>query len=151
MYNTEPHSWNCEVCGNAIERAEDGCIEWMYKYRPRVPLVTGLRLVHNWVGCRHDLMLRNVAEIDYVDRRIPLNDCIGVDGLMYLLSLISSRTLPKDAGREIIQRLHVSGYDTAHRHFSAAIKAGVIEAPINGYYRQRDINAVLNWLRDHPR
>ena len=84
---------------------------------------------------------------------MPLDNYVGPDGLMDLLAFLYDKDFKDDTEvLEMIKRLHVPGYEHAFRHFDAAIAAGVFEpntAP--GYYSQRDIKAVLEWLKDKDR
>ena len=76
-----------------------------------------------------------------------LEDYVGPDGLMDLLSLISEDKVPKEEGLEMIKRIHIPGYEHARRYFERAISEDVFEPNTQpGYYSVKDINRVLEWM-----
>ena len=107
--------WTCDSCGNPIESAEDGWVEWLNREAGGRMVGHGLRLVHsdgNQQG--HE------ARCQYGDRRArtashisdhALRDFVGPEGLMNLLELIARDRISQLEGFEIIKRLHIPSYE----------------------------------------
>jgi hypothetical protein len=153
----ETSRWYCDTCGEAIRHAQDGWVEWLVRLEDSKPIGRGFRLVHHQPasprpqGCQYD------SDQEYQRDRstisdVPLTDFLGHDGLTYLLEVLSRGLLPQEEVVEMIKRLHTPGYERARLHAQAAIAAGIIEpnmAP--GFYWQRDIAAVLDWVATQNR
>lgn len=74
---------------------------------------------------------------------------LGDDGLMGLLSFFHERGFANEEEvLEMINRLHIPGYEHACHYFDAAIRKGVFKpnSPTR-YPSQYHINAILEWLR----
>ena len=167
----DSRGWICDTCGQIIERAEDGWVQWRTREsdlrtrrsedgESRRPMGQDLQLVHHLPAsplvtkpgtrrsdeCGCQFAWRD-PEFSVSDQ--PLVGFLGPNGLMRLLALISERQLRTREVLEMIKRLHIPGYEHTRLHFDEAIARGVFEpntAP--GYYCQADIEAVDAWLRE---
>lgn len=149
-----PKGWVCDACGSPIEVSTDGWIEWLLRKKDGAYVGRGLRLVHRFTSspqqphgkCQYDERVENQRDGSTVSD-MELDCFLGADGLMRLLSLVAEGELPKEDVLEMIKRLHIPGYEHAHRHFERAISEGVFEPnTMPGYYHQHNINAVLQFL-----
>ena len=145
----EAKMWTCDTCKQQISKTEDGWVEWLMNKGEGKG--KGLRIVHYKPAspllpegsCQY-------AERNYPDSvlyDLPLEQFLGPDGLMTLLSFLADSKLPKEEILETIKRLHVPGYEEARPYFNIAISEGVFEpntAP--GYYLQSNIQAVIKAL-----
>ena len=143
--------WTCDVCGGPIKSVEDGWVEWLSGNEGEKD--TGLRLVHNRPsspranGCQYDGTLeyrrsgRTVADLDLATFSSP-------DGLMQLLEFLSRDEFAyKEEVLQMIKRLHVPGYEKAHRHLDRAVQEGVYEPNGPRYYPfQYQIQLTNEWL-----
>ena len=153
--------WICDSCGNIIDKATDGWIQWRdfhaeSKERKRLgqhPLCRDLQLVHHapasprrvdhvrYFGCQF-----NDQDPTYGVKDLPLTFFLGPDGLMKMLAFIAEEDVERNEVLEMIKRLFIVGYEHARLHFSEAISDGVFEpntAP--GYHSHSDIEAVNVW------
>lgn len=138
--------WICDTCGNTVEKAEDGWVEWLTKVG--VEKLKGLRLVHHTGGnhCQYDGQAEFKRD-GYIISDQPLSAFLGADGLMLLLLMLSEEELPKEDVIEMTKRLHIPGYEHARRHIKRAIAEGVFEPNMGvGFYWQKDIAATLKFV-----
>jgi hypothetical protein len=145
--------WTCDNCGQPINAAEDGYVEWLaFNGGAR-----NLHLVHHSPAsprrpngdCYFDEEAERRRDGATV-RSLSLTDFLGPNGLMQLLILLSEGELPKDEVIEMIQRIHIPGYEQARPHFARALAEGVFEPNTpEGFYWQNDINAVLKFAAQH--
>ena len=153
-FMSQRQTWICDSCGKTIEYAEDGWVEWLVRQEGERYVGHGLHLVHQHPApglpdCRYQMeVFRHEA---FVIHDVDLLECVGADGLVELLSMIAGEVVPTSELVEMIQRLHVPGYEYARSYFEAAIEAGVIE-PSNraGFFLTKDINAVNAWRVQQP-
>lgn len=153
--------WICDECGQIIEKAEDGWVEWLetpvpgtkYKYKGG-----GLRLVHHVpasprqnsreMGCQYNgdtEFRKNGAQVS----DLSLTDFLGADGLMNLLEMIHREEVPKKEALEMTKRLHIPGYEHTRHHFNEAIAEGVYEPNrTEGYPFQYQIESIKKWAKD---
>jgi hypothetical protein len=151
-------NWICDSCGQTIEKAEDGWVEWVSLSLQGVnPSGRGLRLVHTNVSSPTDGPNRCQynQDIEYekdkgLIKDLPLTSFIGPDGLMRLLIFISQNELPNEEVLEMIKRLHIPEYEQARNYFKQAISEGVFEpnTPDN-YHFQREIKATIKYISEH--
>jgi hypothetical protein len=148
-------TWVCDTCGEAIQRVENGWVEWLVKDNGNRKFVGhGLRLVHHQPAsprdprgsCQYD------GDKEFLNDGSTINDnalgsFLGADGLMELLSFLADDKIAKDEVLEMIKRLHIPGYEHARFRFDEAISRGVFEPnTMPGYYWQSDIDAVLRFI-----
>jgi len=143
--------WTCDTCGGRITEAKDGWVEWLYEHDSDREY--GLRLVHHRPasprpgGCQYDGREEFARSRNSVkDLELPF--FLSPDGLMQLLQMVSDgRFSDREEVLEMIKRLHVPGYEKAHRHLEAAVAEGVYEpnAPLM-YPFQDQIQLTNEWL-----
>ncbi len=163
MHTTAPATkqWTCDKCGQPILKVEDGWVEWVrVKSTSDQSSARDLRLVHHKPaspltsrpsGCQFDEKVEDQKDQGIVGD-LPLKEFLGASGLMDLLQLLAEKQLPMEEVLEMIKRLHIPGYERAHRHFEEAIAEGVFEwntAP--GYPHENQIAKVCDWLDRHGR
>lgn len=143
--------WICDSCGHPIASAEDGWVEWIEFRTAAGRQGRDLRLVHHMAAtptgkrCQFNQQAERNRD-DGLIADASLSDFLGADGLMDLLSMLEEGCLPRDEVLEMIKRLHIEGYEQARPYFEEAISDGVFEPnTLPGYYRQRDIRAVLEF------
>jgi hypothetical protein len=149
--------WTCDECGERITRAGDGWLEWVKSDRTgtngqREGFSRTVRIVHQIQasplrgkskdGCYLNDR-REMAKDGGITSGAPLETFLGNEGLILLLSLVSSE---KEAEQEFliaIQRLHVFGYEQAMPFFQQAIEDGEIEVNLpRGFYLENQIEIV---------
>ncbi len=108
---------------------------------PGTSRVKGLRLVHSL--CRYDDR-REFRKDHSLAEGLPLERFVGPDGLMLLLSLIAEGEMPTADLLELMNRIHIPGYEQTRELFSEAIHGGAV-APLigEGFYLQSEIREVL--------
>ncbi|MCH5138164.1 hypothetical protein JMF89_13235 [Clostridiaceae bacterium UIB06] len=149
MKENETKFWICDNCGEKIENIEDGWVEWLETKREDsiFNLYQGIRIVHR-SKCNYDQHLvynKHNAIVGDSD----LESFSGADGLIDLLSFISEGYFDNNEELlEIIKRIHIPGYEEARPYFDEAIYEGVFEPNTKpGYYTQRNIQAVLDYIK----
>lgn len=153
--------WTCDQCGKPILSVDDGWVEWLNGRNGPDDIESSahhLRLVHFRAAspyadrknaCYHDAD-QWFATKRYTVADLPLESFVGPDGLVTLLSFLADKRFadPNEV-LKLIKRLHVPNYEQASPHFDAAIANGVFEprsAP--SYYDQREMHAVLEWVKE---
>lgn len=152
----------CDVCRQLIAEPKHGWVEWLSQ-GVEERQNRGLRIVHHFPysprvkeGVSKDLQdgCQYNEEVEYAQDKSLVNDTyleefLGPDGLMDLLSFISEKKFSDvEEVLQVIKRLHIPGYEEAHRHFGEALSEGVFEPNTpSGYYSQKNIEAVLAWLK----
>ena len=141
--------WYCDTCGEKIENANEGWLEWIsYDDAKGNRKGRNLRIVHHGRSqrCMFD------KDVEYKrDKGITsdghLDWYLGPDGMMKLLAMASEAQIPTEEVLSVIKRIHVPAYETAFRHFERAIAEGVFEPNTKpDYYHMSDIKAVNAWL-----
>ena len=112
--------WYCDTCGEIIDGAENGMLQWLTHSDGDRHVGRDLRIVHHFSasplgganGCypdeRHELKADRSTLSDH-----PLEKVLGPDGLVILLSLIEDGKLPAREVNRVIMRLFVPGYERA--------------------------------------
>lgn len=144
--------WVCDKCGGRINSERDGWVEWLNVPQSNSEWAArGLRLVHHTQasplrddgGCQYD------EKREFQNGRATvaddsLEDYLGPDGLMQLLAMLSEGQLPKSEVIEMIQRLHIPGYEEARRYMPRAIAEGSVEPNLpKGFHWQSDLERVI--------
>lgn len=154
----ETTCWRCDKCGELIQEAEHGWIEWLSRGpMEEPPRGRGLRLVHHAEfspiydsgGCQYrpgvDFNVRGGEVIADGDLECYLGD----DGLTRLLSLLARQEVPTEEILEMIKRLHTPGYELARLHVREAIAEGVLEPNLpDGYYYQCQIENIIDFVNN---
>lgn len=126
----ETEMWLCDKCGRPIKQAKDGWLYWMRNLNDF--MISDFKIIHH-PTCQHPepqiqkSMLSTPGD--------PLVEFQGENGLIRLLELIPK--VKKENQNEIIdiiQRLHVPGYETARLHFEQAENDGFIVPHTQGVY-----------------
>ena len=150
--------WICDTCGDLIEKPEDGWVEWI-EFRNPSGKIKGknLRLVHHIMasplkesesGCYFKEWELEETKGSMCD--LSLQAFLGPDGLMRLLFYIPDRILPIREIVEMIKRLHVPGYEHARFHCKRVLDELEMEPyPVPGFYSQKQINAVLEYIEEN--
>jgi hypothetical protein len=142
--------WFCDTCGQQIQSVKDGWVEWI-KCKDADGRYYGrwLRLVHHrpssplTKGCQYDESHEYKMDCGIVND-LSLESFVEADGLMQLLSLLSHGDAPQAEIIEMIQRIHIPGYEEARPYFQEAISEGEIEPNLpEGFYWQSSIARVI--------
>lgn len=145
-------SWICDTCGELIEQAEDGCVEWIGLPSPEgsPSKCRDIHIVHydssspRRGGCQFNPD-RESAKDEGGVAGFALPEYQGPDGLMRLLEMIAEPELPTPEVLEIIKRIHIPGYEHARRHFERSLAEEIITEDVApGYWLQREIQQVLD-------
>lgn len=152
----EPTHWNCDTCGEMIDRPHDGWVEWFCKVENGIRSGSGFRLVHKSAAsprggarnCQYDgraVQLEGGMALKDDD----MTEFMGADGLTRLLCMLSDNELPKDEVIEMIKRLHVPGYETARDYFEQAISGSAFSPRLKpGFHTQSEIMATIAWAEE---
>lgn len=105
----------CDVCGNLIEKPEQGWVEWIDRIFSGERRAKGLRLVHSYGfglkkvdGCRYSQAMLNPGEAVGDDK---LEAFLGEAGIDRFLDKLRSQHFRVDELREMMKRLFVPGFD----------------------------------------
>jgi len=168
-----PGAWECDRCGQSIEQAVDGRLEWIWAKANRRAF--GLQLVHTRsasppsIKRKADLRLVSetspegdqsahssccgyeTAPVGGEILSIPLQHLTDADGLMQLLELIADSQLDPMIVLEVIQRIHIPRYEAARRHVENAVSKGIIKPNrLSGFHWQGDLAEVLRFAKPGP-
>ncbi len=124
--NLEPlNQWYCDSCGEMIETADDGWLEW-YHERDEHFNNKGFRIVHHDSSCMYDTDVMFQQGKSTSD--MHLNSFVGADGLVNLLSKIQYKSVKDEAELvEVIRRLHVPYYEEARKLHNEAERDGFFD------------------------
>lgn len=118
--------WLCDSCGEIIEKAEDGWLEWKSDSEPDYQ-ESDFRIVHHDRNCMYDQKQIFLEENKLVSDT-DLKDFTEERGLINIMAFIESGRL-KDLHEfaEITRRLHTPYYEEARSYWRAAEKDGFFE------------------------
>ena len=142
--------WSCDECGQLIERAEDGMLQWLVRTVEDRHVGRDLRIVHHLPasprrpkGCYADQ--QRALELDgSVLADGHLDSYLGPDGLVSLLSMIEDAELPASDVNKVIMRLFVPGYEQARRYFDRAVSTGLVSRlRLPGYLYQGELRTIV--------
>lgn len=158
-HHIKPHpkftGWRCDSCGDVITSVQTGWVEWLASEDEHGnDVLSGLRLVHRGLqqktrrtNCRYDprKLFRNNKTIV---EGLPLNEVVGADGLMVLLSLVAEGGLPHAEILELVKRVQVPGYELIRRLAPRGRQSKLLP-PILGHgcYLQSEIQEILGSVR----
>jgi hypothetical protein len=149
--------WVCDRCEGQIKTAGDGWLQWIIVAgEPGEHKMRDLSLVHHLPasprkenqahGCQFDERMEYRKDGGIVGD-LGLDNYCGPDGLMQLLSMVAEYGSSTTEILQMIQRIHIPGYERARLHARRAISEGVFEPNLpSGFYWQADIRAVLDWV-----
>lgn len=114
------NKWICDTCGQPIEKAEDGWVEWISYVGDKQG--RDLRLVHSFSAspktdntkCQFNESYEYNKDSGMVSDN-SLSEFVGSDGLMRLLVFISENELPTADVLAMIKRVHIPGYEEKHK------------------------------------
>ncbi|MET0283260.1 MAG: hypothetical protein ABW352_02275 [Polyangiales bacterium] len=110
VFEVEPFTrWRCDECGQPIEQACDGWVEW----RERDGVLCDFRIVHHVSasprgeqGCYGSNISGNML----------MEETLGVDGLAWLLGVLAKTAVERAQFAELMRRLQVPFYEMARNH-----------------------------------
>lgn len=145
--------WRCDSCGQLIPNISAGWVEWLADEDDQGnSILRGVRLVHGADlpgrehSCRYDC-LKVFRTSKSIVEGLPLERFVGPDGLMLLLSLISSGELPKHEILELAKRVQIPRYELA-RAIPQRIAQGVCRPLLGpGYYLQSELQELIAWAK----
>lgn len=117
--------WFCDSCGEVIETADDGWLEWYHKIDDYFN-DKGFRIVHHGGSCMYDtdVMFRQGKSTSDAH----LNSFVDADGLVNLLSMVQDKSVENEAELlEIIRRLHIPYYEEARKLHTEAELDGIFD------------------------
>jgi hypothetical protein len=115
--------WICDRCGDLIERAEEGWLEW-YRDEERKH-VTGFRIVHHLPQCQYNEDTREWNHRTLLDNHLQY--FTGYDGFAQLLAMFDyEKFVDPSELTEIIRRIHLPNFEEARQYWSQAKEDGLI-------------------------
>ena len=146
--------WTCDTCGEVIETARDGYLEWLHGGIDDLFTAHGFRIVHHSPrspGQPHGNCYRYS---NYPNRQdLHLDAFVGADGLGTLLSLLapaqgddSTRMKARDPNEavEVIRRLHLPHYEEARRYFETARADGfLVDSDPAAWFWQQNLLTII--------
>ncbi|MDN6195879.1 MAG: hypothetical protein L0L39_04000 [Atopostipes suicloacalis] len=126
----EKGMWQCDECGKAIKSADKGWLKWTKNHNDGS--ISHFKIIH------HPKCDEPGPKIRKTYRATPgdlLSDFVGTNGLVRLLELIPQTHSKDQKGLlEVIQRLHIPGYESARPYFNEAYEDKKIIPPVEGVY-----------------
>lgn len=148
MSNNKTNYWICDKCGEKIEKAEDGWVQWLEPYSESgIVGAKGLQIVHH-VKCIYNADI--AFKQGYIINDNSLETFQGPDGLMQFLRMLSDDEFAdKEEVLEIIKRIFIPGYELARNYFDEAIYNNIFEPNTKeGYYYQNNISSTIEYIND---
>jgi hypothetical protein len=106
--------WSCDICHGLITSTGDGWVEWLASDDENgCTFIHHIQLVHRQISpnsCRYDYRAEFRRSKSIVEG-LPLENLVGPDGLMNLLSLLAVDEFPKIEAIELTKRLQIPGYE----------------------------------------
>jgi hypothetical protein len=151
MAYTEPSRWRCDKCGEWIESAEDGWLEWDLESNPPFAKFA-FRIVHHLPasplegkdGCNDHANLSG-NHLSYF---------VGQDGLSRLLAFLDPRTngIQSDPCQirdlpdyvDIMRRLLIANYEEARQYWRDAAEAGFFDGNEIGAHDPETLTDILD-------
>lgn len=122
--------WICDKCKEPIMNAEGGWLKWTKNLNDGT--LSGFKIIHH-PACKQPGP--KIQKTGLTEPGDPLKEFMEQDGLIRLLELISKTNL-KDQHEllEIIQRIHIPGYEEARLHFKKEHGESRLVPPVDGVY-----------------
>src|SRR3954464_8465617 len=143
--------WRCDSCADMITSVQAGWVEWLASEdKHGNDVLGGLRLVHRQrqknarnLNCRYDPREEFRTSRTIVEG-LPLEQLVGADGLMILLSLLAEGELPHQEILELVKRVQIPGYELV-RNLRPRRQHSRLLSPVlrHGYYLQSEIWEIL--------
>ena len=139
--DNEPTNWFCDTCGEVINNAEEGWLEWIHDYRGDGKHHS-FRITHH--SSYSPLNKDHQGEGCYKYGNTPgrmdnhLDIFLGSKGLVYLMSKLDVGPLHQPTEKEpgvrsirewceIVRRLHLPYYEEARRYWALAKEDGFFD------------------------
>jgi len=124
--------WLCDTCHEHINGSKEGYVEWLRNVDSGE--LYGFHIVHQQSKCLYDEQKRLKEKREAAPGN-HLKYFLKEDGLIRLLRLLGDKNLmDKQEVIELIQRLHISGYENARFSFEEAYSEGYIDGPREGVF-----------------
>ena len=156
----EPTStWICDTCGELIESADQGVVEWVVEGHATSGSKKGrdLRLVHGNVHSRLETGCQFDPRIEFLKDRgtVASQDLalfLGPDGLVQLLMMLADGKIPKGEIILLVLRLHIPGYEHGRLYMDKAVEEGRVKLNLpGGFYWQQQLEEALKTGESLPR
>lgn len=122
--------WLCDKCGQPIEQAKDGWLIWTRNLNDFT--ISNFNIIHH-PTCQYPEPQIQRSRLSAPGD--PLVEFQGKNGLIRLLELIPQvKQENQNEIIDIIQRLHIPGYETARLHFEQAAEEDFIVPHTHGLY-----------------
>jgi hypothetical protein len=146
--------WNCDTCGQTIESARDGYLEWLHGGMDDLFTVHGFHIVHHSPRSPRQPHGNCYRYSDHLNNQdMHLTSFVGADGLGTLLNWLapalgddSTRTKARDPEEavELIRRLHLPHYEEARHYFDVARADGFLaDSDPASWFRQQNLLTVI--------
>lgn len=143
--------WYCDKCGQVIDEANRGMLQWLKRMDGHRRLGRDLRIVHHSaaspLGTRNGCYPNQQQEL--ARDRSTLSDyhldrMLEWDGLVKLLALVEDGEFPASEVNRVVMRLFVPGYEQARRYFRKAIDTGVVDQGLpEDYFLQSQLQQIV--------
>lgn len=122
--------WICDKCNDPIKTVESGWVKWTKNLNDGT--LSGFKIIHHPACKQPGPKFQKTGLTAPGD---PLKEFLGKDGLIRLLELLSKTNLEDQHELlEMIQRLHIPGYESARPHFEKAHAKGQLVPASKGVY-----------------
>lgn len=153
--------WRCDKCGEVIENAAEGYLEWVAILEPRgAPRAQDFHIVHHLTaspykeempdqGCYYNeqQVRANTGGRGSVANG-PIEWYLGPQGLLNIIRIATETPVPMVELLELFKRLYVPGYDLVRPYLSQAENDGLISPDrAKGFYLMEEIDTVLKHTR----
>ncbi len=131
----------CDVCGEVIEKIEDGYVVWKDN-KDKLP---DLKIIHK--KTRH--ITKGCDNRSLYDCSLPLSNLLGADGLAKLLSFIEYKLTLSDEKEikkftECFKRVQIPYYEEARQYWHKAESDGFFESTNEyTYYTEKYLKAII--------
>ena len=132
--------WYCDSCGEIINSADVGWLEWLKNYRTDEE--SNFRIVHHTHECMYDS--RDMHRRGYMTKDMHLDYYIGPDGLNRLLDIMLRPEVNREEVAKIIRRLHVPFYEQSLLYRPIAFEEGYFINDPDLYCSVRDNLELIN-------
>lgn len=124
------NKWICDKCREPIMTIEEGWLKWTKNLNDET--LSGFKIIHH-PACKGPGP--KIQKSGLTAPGDPLKEFQGEDGLIRLLELLS-KTEPENQSEllEIIQRIHIPGYEAARPYFKKENEEGRLVPAVDGVY-----------------
>lgn len=131
-FRKTPGPWLCDTCGQTIEHANDGMVQW---YTEKSAPDSFVRPRHCFSIVHHDKTRERGDRVGSCYLRSDFRESVGdehlermlpLDGRTWLLSMCHDGSADPREITRLLMRLTIPGYDIARPYFAEAISEQVI-------------------------